>query len=164
MHKVKCFICNEYFDRDTVPNIKIGRRYAHKTCQESENPTKVKDMQDREQFFKCIKNIYGEKYNYQLINKQATDYIAIYNYTWNGMTKSLEWFYNIQHGSIEDSNGGIGIIPFIYEEAKEYYKNLYIAQKKNKEIKLLRPVVEIKVQSPRGWRRPPQMFDWEDDE
>ena len=80
------------------------------------------------------------------------------------MTKSLEWFYNIQHGSIEDSNGGIGIIPFIYEEAKEYYKNLYIAQKKNKEIKLLRPVVEIKVQSPRGWRRPPQMFDWEDDE
>ena len=33
MHKVKCIICGQSFDRDKVQAVRVGaRRYAHQTC------------------------------------------------------------------------------------------------------------------------------------
>lgn len=32
-HLVKCFFCEETFDRDKIPSIKVNaRRYAHEKC------------------------------------------------------------------------------------------------------------------------------------
>ena len=106
-----------------------------------------------------VKSIYGPDYNFMLINQQATSYIKQYGYTWSGMTGCLHWFYNINHGDIEEGHGGIGIIPFIYEDCRKYYQNLYAAQEKNKNIKKLRQVVNFNIQSPRAWERPPHLLD-----
>lgn len=51
------------------------------------------------------------------------------------MLASLRWFYEIKGNSKEAANGGIGIIPYIYNDAKKYYYNLFLAQKKNENIK-----------------------------
>ena len=92
-----------------------------------------------------IKSIYGPNYNYMLISTQAEEYILKYGYTWSGMTGCLHWFYDINHGDKEEGHGGIGIIPFIYDEVKNYYQDIYKAQEKNKKIKIMRPPVVFNI-------------------
>lgn len=126
MHKVKCLTCGKEFDRDKIPFIQIGRRYAHEKCPEEDikNEKKLQEAIDKDQFYQMVKSIYGSDYNYMLINAQAEDYIQQYGYTWSGMTGCLHWFYNINHGNIEEGHGGIGIIPFIYNQVRDYYMKL----------------------------------------
>ena len=58
------------------------------------------------------------------------------------------------------SNGRIGIIPYIYEDAKRYYYNLYLAQKRNEEVQgYTLEVKEIVIASPRMISAPPKLFD-----
>jgi len=81
------------------------------------------------------------------------------------MLKSLKWFYEIKHADKESSNGRIGIIPYIYEDAKKYYYNLYLAQQRNKNIQNYRlEVKEIVIASPRVYIAPPKLFDLGDEE
>ena len=44
------------------------------------------------------------------------------------MLKTLYWWYEIKGNSIDLAQGGIGIIPFIYEDALKYYYSIYMAQ------------------------------------
>ena len=64
-----------------------------------------------------------------------------YGYTWSGMAGTLHWFYDINHGSVEAGNGGVGIIPFVYNQAKDYYTTLAKAEEKNKNAKVKRDSV-----------------------
>lgn len=162
---VKCLYCGEQFDRLSVPNIKIGRRYAHKECYEQQDAEVLKEQQDKHDFFNYIKELYGEDYNYISISKQAESYIKQYNFTYSGMLKSLQWFYEVKHNSKESANGRIGIIPYIYEDAKKYYYNLYLAQQRNKEVQNYRlEVKEIVIASPRMYITPPKLFDLGEEE
>ena len=110
-----------------------------------------------------IKSIYGPNYNYMLINTQAEEYILKYGYTWSGMTGCLHWFYNINHGDKEEGHGGIGIIPFIYDDVKKYYQDIYKSQEKNKNIRPRAQVINFNIQSPRTWERPPHLLNLEDE-
>ena len=159
-HKVICYYCKQIFDRDKEEFVKVSdRRYAHKKCAEQQDAAATQIEKDKAAFWACVKEIFGAKYNYVMINQQAQNFIEKYNYTWSGMTKSLQWFFNIKHGSKEDGNGGIGIIPYVYDKAKEYYYAIYLAELNNKEKKITRPVVDICIQSPRAWQRPPRLLD-----
>ena len=157
---VKCLYCGEKFDRLSEPNVKIGRRYAHKKCYEGQDKEELKAQQDKHDFFEYVKEIYGEDYNYIPISKQAESFIKQYNFTYSGMLKSLKWWYEVKGKNKESANGRIGIIPYIYEDAKKYYYNLYLAQQKNKDIKGYRlEVKEIVIASPRMFREQPKLFD-----
>ncbi len=162
---VKCLYCGKQFDRLNEPNVKLGRRYAHKECYEAQDDQTLKEQKDRADFFAYIKELYGEDYNFISISKQAENYIKQYNFTYSGMLKSLKWFYEIKHADKESSNGRIGIIPYIYEDAKKYYYNLYLAQQRNKDIQNYRlEVKEIVIASPRVYIAPPKLFDLGDEE
>ena len=162
---VKCLYCGLQFDRLSEPNIKIGRRYAHKSCYESQDAEELKKQKDKHDFFEYIKTIYGSDYNYISISKQAENYIKQYNFTYRGMLKSLKWFYEVKNGNKESSNGRIGIIPYVYEDAKKYYYDLYLAQQRNKDINNYTLITkEIVIASPRAYTPPPRLFDLGDDE
>ena len=162
---VKCLICGEQFDRLSVPNVKLGRRYAHQTCYDSQSDEEKKLEKDKHDFFEYIKEIYGTDYNYISISKQAESYIKQYGFTYSGMLKSLKWFYEVKHNDKESSNGRIGIIPYIYEDAKKYYYNLYLAQQRNKDVQNYRlEVKEIVIASPRMYIAPPKLFDLGDED
>jgi hypoxanthine phosphoribosyltransferase len=49
--------------------------------------------------------------------------------TYKGMTNALKYFYDVKKNSIEKSNNGIGIIPWVYEEAQKYFENKTIGEK-----------------------------------
>ncbi len=163
-HMVKCVICGQSFDRDKEPFKQVAaRRYAHLKCVQT-NEEAAKQETDKDTFFQMVKSIYGPKYNYIMINKQAEGYIKDYGYTWSGMTGCLHWFYNINHGSIEEGHGGVGIIPFIYEQVKQYYQELYYAQQENEKKDARAQVVEFSIQSPRTWHQPPQLMNLEEED
>ena len=67
--------------------------------------------------------------------KQIMDYHQNYNMTFTGMLKTLQWFYDIKGGDKELANYGVGILPYIYDEACHYYYNLYVSQQVNREKK-----------------------------
>ena len=47
----------------------------------------------------------------------------------------MKYWFEVKNGSIEKSNGGIGIVPYIYEDARKYYESISLAHQVNKEVK-----------------------------
>lgn len=167
---VKCLYCGEQFDRNdtSIDFIKVNnRRYAHRKCAEEHENKLTKEEKDLEELHKYIKNLIPkEDYNFIKIKKQIETYHDKYQYTYSGMLSSLKWFFEIKHESIDKSHGGVGIIPYIYNDAKKYYYAIYLAQQKNQDISNYRVrVEEINIPSPRMNVRPPlKLFNLDDEE
>ena len=132
MHKVKCKYCQEIFDRDKEPFVKVSeRRYAHKLCFEQNQAEKTQEEKDLEALEKYIMNLFSEQYIGPRIRKQIKEYKENYNYSYSGMLKTLIWWFEVKGNSVEKANGGIGIIPYIYQQACDYYYTLFLAKKAN---------------------------------
>ena len=168
-HKVICLYCKKQFDRDKEPTQKVSaRRYAHLNCWKEHLANMSQEEKDIQNFFDYTKKLFGEDYNYILTKKLAERYVKENNYTYSGMLKTLKWYYEKEGHSIEKSNGSIGIIPYIYKQALNYYYALYQAQLVNKEKNLSNFTTSkertVEIESPRVYVRPPHMwFEEEED-
>ena len=83
------------------------------------------------------------------------------------MLKTLIYWYEVKGNSTEKANGGIGIIPFVYKQACDYYYSLYLAisANENKDISEYKPIVrEIVIESPRAFVKKPRLFNLDDAE
>ena len=101
------------------------------------------------------------------IQKQIKQYVDDYNYTYSGMLKSLIYFYEIKHNSIDKANGGVGIIPYIYKRAHDYYYSLWLAQQKNeaKDISEYIPQIkEVEIPVPERKIKKQNLFSFLDEE
>jgi hypothetical protein len=112
-------------------------------------------MSKEEQDKKDLEDYLLKLFNLSSLNariyKQINQFIKEYNYTYSVIKKALIYFYDIKGNSIEKANGGLGIVPYIYQEAFNYYLALWQAQQKNEDkvINDYRPnVIEIKVPRP----------------
>ena len=164
---VKCLYCGEPFDRNNpdIPFVQRGRRYAHTKCAEEYDNSLTQEQKDLNSLIEYIKKLLGEDYNFMKVKKQIEDYHKKYDYSYSGMLRSLIWFYEVKQNSIDKANGGIGIIPFIYNDAYKYYYNIYLAQQKNKDVQKYKVTVnEVTIQSPRMYVRPPHLFNLDDEE
>lgn len=117
---VKCLYCGEIFDRNKEPCQKIGLRYAHQECYDL-NFTEEDDY--REKIYQFVKKIFGPNYKYQAIETQRKSFVKK-GMTNKGIYYTLKYYFEIQNGSIEKSAGRIGIVPYVYEEAQEYYEKI----------------------------------------
>ena len=141
-HPVICYYCGETFDRDREPFIKIQeRRYAHKNCAEQSG----EDLKELEEY---IKKVFCENEINAKIKKQLAEFRKEYHYTYSGILKTLKWWFEVQGGSIDKSLGGIGIVPYIYKEAEQYYYKIFEAQKKNINKNINQEVIEITITPP----------------
>lgn len=141
-HLVKCLYCGETFDANKEPFVMANsRRYAHKNCAEKHEKEKTKEQLDKEALEKYIKQLFNVNKISVKIQKQIDQYIKENNYTYSGIRRSLVYFFEIKNNPIEKANGGIGIVPWVYQEAYNYYYNLWLAQQRNsdKDIKDYRP-------------------------
>ena len=144
MKLVKCKLCEKYFDREKEPFVRIGARYAHKACQEKKEEdiknanlvVEDKRQKEKEQYREILdfaKKHFGQSANYPLIQKQIHNFIVDNGYSYNGIYKTLVYYYDIKKNPTDKANGGIGIVPYVYEEAKRYYYYLYLTNNKNEE-------------------------------
>ena len=167
-HNVKCFYCQKIFDRDKVPFVQVSpRRYAHKECSMSEDERKQQEVKDKEELDNYIMSLFKMTYVDARIQKQIKKYVEENNYTYSGIKKALVYFFEIKGNSIEKANGGIGIVPYVYQQAYQYYYSLWLAQQKNEDkvVQEYVPVVkEISIPIPERRVRKRQLFSFLDEE
>lgn len=138
MHRVKCTLCGETFDRDKIEFIETSpRRYAHLTCHLKKNGKLTEEENARLKIYEYTKNLFKNNYNKTRIDNHLSKLMKENtNYTYSGILKSLIYWYEVRHGDVEKSYYGLGIIPYIYEQACQYYYAIWVAQQNNKNKKI----------------------------
>ena len=165
---VKCPYCNKYFHREAEEFVQINKtRYAHKACYDRHNAEMSQEERDKLVLTNFIKQLFGLDTIPAKITKQIQDYHDNKEYTYSGIYKSLVWFYQIKGNSIDRANGGIGIVPYVYEDARNYYTAIFAAQQRSqaKPIEQWQPkVVEIHIPPPVSKPRKSARFSFLDEE
>lgn len=129
-HNVKCYYCGQTFDRDKEPFIQIQgtRRYAHKNCQLE---TASKETQERLALEDYVKKLFKMDYVHPNIQKQINEYTSQMGFTLSGIRSTLFYYFDILNNKPILSNPTIGIVPYVYPQAKEYYYKIYKAKQLN---------------------------------
>lgn len=98
-------------------------------------------------------------YVYPRMRKQINQYHEQNSYSYNDIYKALSYFYDVKKNSIEKANYSLGIVPYIYEEAKTYWIRLWKMQQINQakpieQFKELPPkIISIYEPSPQQFKR-----------
>ena len=181
-HIVTCTICGQKFDRDKIDAVSTSvRRYAHATCvlrqgsledqakAEQILAEQVKQERDLISLEEYIKKIFDVEDINLRIKKQINTFHDEYKYSYSGILKSLISFYEIKGNSIDKANGGIGIVPYIYDDANAYYRRLWKAQQINQskpiEQYISQPQTIIAISVPKPPKRTRQkLFTFLDEE
>jgi len=169
-HPVVCSVCGKRFDRDTEQAVKTGaRRYAHYACKPDGElvPLVIKEDEDLTKLKAYISQLFGQNANWALINKQIKKFKEENGYSYSGMLKSLVYFYDIKNNPKEKANNSIGIIPYIYNDAYNYYYNLFMAQELMQQQKnIITQIKEILIKPPqkKGTKRKSFSLGVEEDE
>lgn len=114
--KVKCPICGTFNDKELT--VCHNKKYYCQVCYEEYQ----REAQDYKDLMKYIcENLYEIEAPTPLMLKQIKEYKEKFNYTYRGMKSTLHYFYEIQEGNDVENSIGVGIIPFVYDEAKQFY-------------------------------------------
>jgi len=173
VHMVKCLYCGKIFDaqedgKDIVWFKPRGNRYAHIECGKQHEANQTQEEKDYNKLYQYVKQEQGKNFDFVRFKKTIETWQKEYNFTYNGMYYTLIYFYEVKKNSkTKFIDGSIGIIPFCYKEAENYYYNIYMASKKagtgNYNSTMSR---SIEIPPPAAKIKPPKLFnlDMEDDD
>jgi len=159
-HFVICKHCGCRFDRDKEPFVLVGaRRYAHKSCSEKIEAAIPQEEKDYIKLEEYIKKLFKTDKINAKTKKQIRDFKQEYGYTYTGMFKTLYWWYEIKGHTTELARDGIGIVPYVYDDAEKYYFVLYMAEQMNKKISTYKPeIIEVEIPSPQVEQHTTKLF------
>ena len=133
-HMVKCPHCNnEVREEEAIYNTKT-KRYYHEAC--------YQELLNRKALCDYVCSLFNYKKPSVKIYQQMNSYYER-GISYADMLLTLKYFYEIEKNDVNKSQGGIGIIPYALDRAKEYISLEEI--EKNKLIeKFERKATEIK--------------------
>lgn len=165
LDSVICHYCKKPLNRKDEDCVALGNgKYAHQACVEIED---TRELTEAEKLDRYIMKLFNIDYVHQRIRRQINDYIKQYNYSYSGIRKSLTYFYEVKGNPIDKANGGIGIVPYIYQDAYRYYYSLWEAKQKNqsKDIESYKPQeIIITVPAPQRNVKKRKLFTFLDEE
>ena len=126
---VTCKYCKQQFNKEHDAWVKVSTRYAHASCHEAaqEDAKKLRKLTD------LIKSLYAPlEPDWKMIGSQLQRY-KDEGMTYDGMYYTLTYFFIIKKNDINKSKG-VGIIPYAYDKAKAYYKNVNDTYTKTAEV------------------------------
>lgn len=112
--QVKCPYCESKLSKEEAHEYK--KRYYHPHCFE----TWRMEAEHRKELIAYICDLYGIDVPTGMMLKQIKDFQEDYNYKTKGMELALRYFYETLDNKVREGDG-IGIIPFVYEDAKNHY-------------------------------------------
>ena len=152
---VTCIYCKKTFNKQNEEyKLFSNGKYAHKSCAELEEK---RELTDQEKLEKYIMDLFQTDYVYARIQRQIKTYVTDYGYTYSGIHKALIYYYEIKNHPFDagKAQGGIGIVPYVYEQAYAYYYAIWEAQQKQEYIvdassleAYVPKVIEIKIPVP----------------
>lgn len=112
-------------------------------------------------------NLWGDKYVYFKINAQITSFISSGKFTAEGIYKSLVYFFEVEKGDPSLYPNTIGIVPHVYDKAKNYHNMLAYKEKQKAVIatqleEQTSQAPEVKVITVKSPRRQKRLFDIEE--
>ena len=126
LDKTKCIYCKKEISKSAENVIQIkNEKFAHKACADKENS---RELTDAEKLDRYIIQLFNVDYVYPTIKKQIVQFIKDYNFSYSGIQKSLQYFYDVKKNDINKANNRISIVPYVYQEAYNYYFNIWQAQ------------------------------------
>lgn len=115
---VNCFYCKEAVDRDCT--VRFEDKNFHEEC--------LKEYQDKREIYKYVARLFKFKSETRpgpLIISQLKTFKEKYpHYTYQGILNALIYFFDIKKNSTAKSKESIGIVPYVYDEAQEYFRRL----------------------------------------
>ena len=163
MAQKKCLICGQPIDDKTQKAVPYKGRYAHKTCfnnlmkitvqkkqeeiEEKKQIGKTKkpatpiiiqdykteeEFQEQNRYYEVLKSVLNVERLPARIYKISEDYVKKYGFTFRGMENSIRYFFLIKQNEVEGD--GIGIIPYIYDEAQQYFAETEEINNQNADI------------------------------
>lgn len=129
-HIVQCRTCKKYFDTEKIPKdewiMPSKNWYYHTRCYTDwkNNHDNATDDDWAMLIYDFLARDLKVSYNYHLCEAQRKKFLKENRFTNKGIYFSLKYFYEIKHNSWDKGNGGIGIIPYIYKDATEYWTDL----------------------------------------
>lgn len=169
-HFVKCLYCGKTFDakaedKDIVWVKPRTNRYAHLKCAQEKKESLSDEEKAFNELYQYVKKEQGANFNFVQFKKVTDAWKKEHNYTYSGMLKSLQYFYEVKGNSKEKfKQGSIGIIPFCYVQAYNYYYELYLASKRAGNGAYKTSQREIEIDAPVAKVLPPKLFNWEDED
>ncbi len=121
---VKCSFCEYQVDKDV--SVRYNNKNFHAACAEKQK--------DKDDLVEYICRLFGLKRPGPTVYSQLKNFMEKYShYTFKGVKNALIYFYEVQKNSTKNSKQGIGIVPYIYDEAFQYFSKLGNKQNKIKE-------------------------------
>ena len=168
---VTCIYCKKTFNKAEEPfKLFSNGKYAHQVCYDLEQ---TRELTDQEKLERYIMKLFNSDYVYAKIKKQIKDYTTNHGYTYSGIHKALVYYYEVK-GNIFDegkAQGGIGIVPYVYQHAYNYYYAIWEAQQKQAHIhdassmaEYIPKVIEVKIPVPQRQERKRKLFSFLDEE
>jgi len=117
-HRVKCPYCDTWFFREQEEFGEHKGRYFHKVCYE----IVAEQQRQKDALYAYVIKLFNLQAPGPRILSQVSKYVNDHSYTFIGIHQALLYFYEVKKNTLEKSNGGIGIVPFVYEEAKKHYQ------------------------------------------
>jgi len=156
--KVICEYCGKSLSKRDEAWLEVREgHFAHKLCAELEEK---RELTDEEKLNNYIKKIFNTSFVPPLIQKQIKNYIKDYNYSYSGMLKALVYGVEISHRLKPDFNfPTLGYLPYIYQDAYNYYYSLWLAEQANTGKLIVTPEVEnVVIVSPKKVSKIKQQF------
>lgn len=107
-------------------------RYWHPQCWQAakrEKEKKIAEEMGRKAIFNYLIDL-GMSPNYAFWGRQRNDFINKYGYSDSGILMALKYWFGEKQNSISRANGGMGIVPYIYDDAQRYYRTIILKKKK----------------------------------
>lgn len=146
-----CQSCKQTFtDTDEIITYK-GKKY-HKDC--------FPEIEDRTLLYDYCCKLWGLKSPGPVIISQAKKYRS-QGYTFRGMYYSLVYFYEVKGNDRNKVKGEetIGIIPYIYNDARKYYEGVNSKQTEIANDYVEPEQKEVRVKHTRG-KKLPQLYEF----
>lgn len=152
----QCIYCKRSIERiDTDDVVRISaERWAHKKCFDDFHEQRIKNLDKEEVDLEVLKSYINEIFkgitiSWPLILKEVKNFRKD-GMTLSGMYKTLIYMMEVKRVDRFKLNGHIKLIETYYKQAEDYYKKIYVKNKKLSAVKL--EDIQIKISSPRPRR------------
>ena len=152
---VLCKYCGKEMDIKTAVKITTGC-YAHAEC--------ISELTDSEKLDQYIMQIYETNYVPPGIKKQINQFVKDYRFSYTGILKSLKYFYEVQKKPFDKKMQSIGIVPYVYQNAYNYYYTLWLASQQDKTAIKKPTVVNITINRPKRKEMKSKLFTFLEEE
>lgn len=142
--QVKCPMCSKLNNKENTTE--INKRYYCIECSEIKEKEKAKHIDDWEELFEYICELYNIKKPTGMMFKQIKEFRDTYGYTNKGIYLTLKYYYEVLDNEVKDDTG-LGIVVYYYEKAKQHFIEIRDVKRHVKDFEINEQIKIVKIKN-----------------